>query len=466
MSGKKFFRNFVNVIILDDGFTVTRSDANPSMWPDTTPDINSEGVRVYYRPVNSSEAKGQHYLTKLGEALANALCKATPNLRIPKPMLKSFPQGYKLFERIRENHDNLPVRRDTYLFGSHVSLKFYSPREFEEHLLWLASDKESLCNCKYCTKNRQRKETETGATTIMKALSKKRFIDSSQDSPSTESRSTKRPRENVGNGYQKTQNSKKKYNTFRIGEITWVEVRYILDSQNEMIPKQITHWPAFVRDHNQITDLTDEEEISSSEPIIQYDLQILFYKENMRLKQKAILPWLALDSTNFVTEINKIDNDDRTELMSKFLKAIDYANDATSKTLEPFYSEEVISPRLRVIKGILIGPELLKENDYIRVKHDKQQQNAINLNKSPIFKIHYILHNEEIQRIELTGDIFVRVHQDQNVLVKINLSGQEHKIGLGDIAGRFYEKYSDISRCLLIDEYSNNRFQAEFFKEF
>ncbi|CAG8436914.1 11715_t:CDS:2 [Diversispora eburnea] len=422
VTGKELENRQILEIAGDEGFTVTNSDADSSMWPDTTPNINPEGVRVYYRPVDSNEPKGRHYLAKLGETLAYAL----------------------------------------------------------QHLLWLASDKESSCNCKYCIKNRQRKGIETSAITIKKVPSKKRFIDSSQESSSTEFRSTKRLRESVGNDYhQKTRNFKKKYNTFRIGEIVWVEIQYILNSknemiQNEMILEQITHWPAFVRDHNQLTNLTDddeeeEEEIPSLDSIIQYDLQILFYKDNMRLKQKAILPWLALDSVNFVTEINKIDKNDRTEFMSNFLKAIDYANDATSKTLEPFYSEELISSHHRIIKGILIGSELLKENDYIRVKHNKQQQNIIDVNKSPIFKINYILHNEEIQRIELTGDIFVRVHQDQkdqNVLVKINLSGQEHKIGLGDIAGRFYEKYLDISRCFRIDEYSNNRFQSEFFKEF
>lgn len=84
MNENQNVREFINVAISDDGLAVTNSDADVSTWPNTTQDNNLDGERIYYRPVNYDEPKSQHYLTKLGEALANALCETVRGIRIPK----------------------------------------------------------------------------------------------------------------------------------------------------------------------------------------------------------------------------------------------------------------------------------------------------------------------------------------------------------------------------------------------
>ncbi len=44
------------------------------------------------------------------------------------------------------------------------SIRFRSPAEFENHLLWLASDQSTNCICKYCSKNSTpRKELQTAS---------------------------------------------------------------------------------------------------------------------------------------------------------------------------------------------------------------------------------------------------------------------------------------------------------------
>ncbi|CAG8767680.1 994_t:CDS:2, partial [Acaulospora morrowiae] len=105
--------NFVNVIVSDDGLTVTDTDGDASRWPDTTRIPNPSGETIYYHPI---ESKIELYLTKLGESLANALRGS--GAEVTKPMLTSLPKGYQLFERVRENESNVAIRKDTYLFGS------------------------------------------------------------------------------------------------------------------------------------------------------------------------------------------------------------------------------------------------------------------------------------------------------------------------------------------------------------
>src|SRR5687767_9490397 len=41
------------------------------------------------------------------------------------------------------------------------SIKFRSPAEFEDHLLWLASDRSTHCLCKYCSIPRRSVQSKT-----------------------------------------------------------------------------------------------------------------------------------------------------------------------------------------------------------------------------------------------------------------------------------------------------------------
>ncbi|CAG8594799.1 10146_t:CDS:2, partial [Acaulospora colombiana] len=92
--------------------------ADSSLWPSTSPISDHNGYKVYYQRVNKNEKKYNLYATKVGEFLARAL-EEELNKKIRNRKLASLPQGYALFDRVREGKKGV-IRRDTYLFG-----KFY-----------------------------------------------------------------------------------------------------------------------------------------------------------------------------------------------------------------------------------------------------------------------------------------------------------------------------------------------------
>lgn len=75
--------NFTNVQISENGLTVTYSDGQRSRWPETNKQIISktQGTITYF--CNTDETKSQYYLSKVGNALAQAIFKAT-GVRVPK----------------------------------------------------------------------------------------------------------------------------------------------------------------------------------------------------------------------------------------------------------------------------------------------------------------------------------------------------------------------------------------------
>ncbi|CAG8803785.1 34197_t:CDS:2, partial [Racocetra persica] len=143
--------NFVKVT--ETGLTLTYSDGNKSNHPDTNPRSDESGAIFTYRIIAKAEQKTILYATKLGSALGSALEKQ--GFKVPNAILTDLPEGYALFEHIKqyppdESGKAKPIRKDTYLFGN--GSKYRSPAEFEEHLLWLASNKTSSCRCRYCDK--------------------------------------------------------------------------------------------------------------------------------------------------------------------------------------------------------------------------------------------------------------------------------------------------------------------------
>ncbi|CAG8466864.1 15822_t:CDS:2 [Acaulospora colombiana] len=468
-------RNFVNVTVSDDGLTVTNTDGDASRWPNITQVLNPSGELVYFR---SGDNKRVLYLTKLGESLAKVLRRS--GIDVTKPVLTSLPDGYGLFERVKENKNHVEVRTDTYLFGSNVNSKFCSPHEFEEHLLWLASDGAPPCRCKYCQKNQSRRQVSRASP--KKESSSKRLTDLNTES-TQDAVKPKKPKissnDPLSSGPEalngRDRNLEKHPHVFRIGEIVWADVRHVLtESQKNESGSRITYWPAFIRDHCQDKSVLAGE---SPEVAVQYNLRIFLFGDNVLLKQKSILPWLEIVPEEVTAEMKDIEH---TELMSKFLQAVDHAKAMASSTLEPYYSDERLQPFRETdggetkkghklnpcirIKGLLYGAELLKENDYVRVYLD-QSQSTEDMNKNPIFKIHHIYYNESTRRIELSGDIYIRMFQEKHVLVRINPNKEEYRLGLSEVAGRFYEIFPNITRSLHIDEFWNERHQNEIFKE-
>ncbi|OSD04794.1 hypothetical protein PYCCODRAFT_1406971 [Trametes coccinea BRFM310] len=131
-----------------------RSDGDPSVLPKNTKQVvDSDGQVNFMRPVPLDESLAIGWRVSVGAALATRM--GLPEG--PKYVLKSFPEGYQLYD-----HNKGPVkapRHDPYLCGSiHVN-RFRSTNEFIPHALWLMQDPtmdRANCSCKYCAKQPQR----------------------------------------------------------------------------------------------------------------------------------------------------------------------------------------------------------------------------------------------------------------------------------------------------------------------
>ncbi|CDO69634.1 hypothetical protein BN946_scf184851.g22 [Trametes cinnabarina] len=131
-----------------------RSDGDPSVLPRNTKQVvDSEGQVNFMRPVPLDESLAIGWRVSVGAALAVRM--GLPEG--PKYVLKSFPEGYQLYD-----HNKGPVkapRHDPYLCGSVNVNRFRSTNEFIPHALWLMQDPtldRANCSCKYCTKQPQR----------------------------------------------------------------------------------------------------------------------------------------------------------------------------------------------------------------------------------------------------------------------------------------------------------------------
>ncbi|KAF0444840.1 chromatin silencing protein clr2 [Gigaspora margarita] len=91
-------------------------------------------------------------------------------------------------------------------------------------------------------------------------------------------------------------------------------------------------------------------------------------------------------------------------------------------------------------RNILLGTELLRENDYVRLKQSSCDYG--NKDEMPIFKINTIFLNAQ-NKIQLNGDIFVRdpsmkFNGNVPLLTKLNEENFEYTMDLSEIAGRYY----------------------------
>ncbi|KAI0348990.1 hypothetical protein OH77DRAFT_1526002 [Trametes cingulata] len=130
------------------------SDGDPSILPKNMKQVvDSEGQVNFMCPIPLDESLAIGWRVSVGAALA--ICMGLPEG--PKYVLKSFPEGYQLY-----NHNKGPVkvpRHDPYLCGSVNVNRFPSTNEFIPHALWLMQDatmNHANCSCKYCTKQPQR----------------------------------------------------------------------------------------------------------------------------------------------------------------------------------------------------------------------------------------------------------------------------------------------------------------------
>ncbi|CAG8435017.1 7254_t:CDS:2 [Diversispora eburnea] len=428
--------NFVNVEISEAGLKVSYSDGDPKHHPSIEIVVDSSGTKSHYRLVGRKEQKFDVYSTKLGDALGKALEKS--GLLVPKALLLELPKGYELFENNKE-YVNKPTRKDTYLFGN--GSKYRSPAEFEEHLLWLASDKEMPCSCKYCPKDSYRNNAQSRRSVDTRSPSKfNQTIQKQNTSSIKRLTAAQKGKSKATSVNAKDENlSLRIDNKSRREDIIWADIKYVLhSSQRDSLFSEeggdlIKYWPAIIREkskamHNFIDPIGNNSNNSS----VFYTLQPLMLAGTKRLQQNAIIPWLAYSTKNVTRAIeSKLRKEDNEHLL---------------KTNEIRLLQQMESyPHY---KAIFLGTELLKEDDYIRLTRPSRDSSTERL---PIFKINTIFLNSQ-KKIQMSGDLFPRSPPSSKndgecfMLKKLNKDKFEYTIDLSEIAGRYYKLHPNINQ--------------------
>ncbi|CAI2171533.1 10491_t:CDS:2 [Funneliformis geosporum] len=471
---------FANVKIEKAGLTVTTSDATSEHHPTNTiadtPD--EDGKQFYYRPIKRREQKWVLYCTKLGAALARELKRANSDSEIPTEILTDLPKGYQLFEHVK-NYINDPkkYRTDTYLFGL-GSIKFRSPAEFEDHLLWLASDQSTQCICKYCSKDSTpRKKIQSTPqrsvqqTTPQSALTKKSLIVS--PSNQVESKSKKSTSNNEQLPYDISY-------YIRSGEVAWFKTSTILpDNHLEELKKgnvDIGHWPGYVIERQKFSQAANDKVTRSQIGKISYRVQPFNVAGVLKALEDQVVPWLMLSSENFVKKIYKIKEDHESQgkysptlmrIISLFCSACDIARrisktyallDSYTYTFPPLFLQNIKDLEERRLlqemekcphyKSIFFGSEILKEEDYVRMNDVVSKGNNIR-----VFKINTIYKNSE-NKLFFNGDIYLKASTKNGKISwsRLNEEDREYFIELKEISGRYYDTHPFIDKSMEVEE--------------
>ncbi|CAG8643861.1 12781_t:CDS:1, partial [Dentiscutata heterogama] len=274
--------------------------------------------------------------------------------------------------------------------GVNSNLKFRSPNEFIDHLLWLASDKASPCACKYCSGKPS--SGVQASVTSSKAMTK------SQE-----------------------------HGGFRRGELVWATKDQILSTDEAETLGYIKFWPAVVIERTVVP------------PHVLYTLKRVLLDGTLKVRQNKIMPWLALDPADLTKQFDNQDITDDTSLASKFLGAVNYANEISSMYTPVIKSEYALS-------CIIFGAEVLKVNDYVRLTYEKLSDSE--MLQLPVFKITSMYINDH-NKLEMRGDMFLKMPTNGapgTKLIRTNTEQTEYPLDLTQIAGRFYMTYPNITR--------------------
>ncbi|CAG8432786.1 519_t:CDS:2 [Diversispora eburnea] len=440
--------NFTNVTITERGLTVTYTDGNSSRWPKENKPANYKANEPITYYCSADETRLEFYLSKLGGALAQAILEVTA-------VLTGFPKGYALFDHFKECDSEI-IRRDTYLFGSSIS-RFRSPHEFEEHLLWMASDKTNKCICKYC------RPSELGAwrgkETELRSLPND--IIARPDSKPVNIKSNKRDNKSNSQNLSLTNSGYDIDNTFRRGEIVWSNVKQSLDiTQQRELSRQlgeelndrIEYWPAMVINRIRAPYVSKSSVRVARELEFLYDLQILLINNNLQLQPKAIKPWRAFDANKIILDFENIKYTARDELVVKYIKAVKRAihvasiftpvlsyeykppislTDSTKNEVEKRYYQQILS--FTHFKTIMFGPELFRINDFIQFQDSGEQS---------ILRIKSIYHDEN-NDMKIIGELLhiIPEKDGHSKLVPKNSDNSNRIIDILQALGRFYSFY-------------------------
>jgi len=143
----------INVCNSDGVLQITSAGKTINNGPDAkliTDTTTSDG----FKRVADDDPKAIEWKIKLGTSLASALTGVDPE---NKYILNEFPTGYTLWQSVKGRGGS--KRIDTYLYGYPIlgggktPKRYKSPKDFSQHLLWLAADVEidsHNCPCKLC----------------------------------------------------------------------------------------------------------------------------------------------------------------------------------------------------------------------------------------------------------------------------------------------------------------------------
>ncbi|RIA99085.1 hypothetical protein C1645_811819 [Glomus cerebriforme] len=508
---------FANVKVEPEGLTVTATDATSENFPTNntpgTPD--EEGRQSYYRPVEMREAKWDLYCNKLGAALARELKRANKKIVIHNDVLTDLPEGYRLFEHVK-NYINEPKKRrtDTYLYGF-GSIKFRSPAEFEDHLLWLASDQSTHCSCKYCFKdstprrkiqstrstpqgNQRTPQKSSSAVTpsLTPTTTPNQIIQAIQPiskgsiqwKPQKSSRAiapslapATTPNQPFLYSKSKSQLPSDINHSSRNGEIVWIKTSLVL-SENYLkeLKKgkvKIEHWPGYVVERQKFSQILN---IASSGPLIDniyYKVQPLNMAGTQKASEEQIVPWLLLSSESLVEKIYKIrDDPDANQktgsstlmrIIDLFCSAYDTARkisktytplDSYKYTLPPFFLSKIEDSKERQLLQEMENYTHYKTlcfGSEILKEDDYVRMNDVESkgDNIRIFKINTIYKNFD-NKILFNGDIYLKAFAKGDMISwsRLNDEDKEYFIELKEISGRFYDKCPYINKSMEVNE--------------
>ncbi|CAG8702727.1 7458_t:CDS:2, partial [Dentiscutata heterogama] len=437
----------------ETGLTVTYSDGNKSNHPDTNQKPYENGAIFFYKIVAKDEHKATLYAAKLGNTLGNAL--EAQGIKVPNAILNDLPDGYALYEHVKQYPpDELgnakPTRKDTYLFGN--GSKYRSPAEFEEHLLWLASDKTSSCKCRYCDKewnlglnagSTPRRNNELDPY-LKKTIKSNVLQNETLNLTSTSNLKVHKVETTTKTSLIQEKNPKKleKFiSMYRCEEIVWGEIEYLLSSSQyeslfeEVGGDQIKYWPALV--HQRLKESNDSgfEILYALKPLIQ-----IYLLKNTKRGELASAYLKAIKRAKEVASVFTVSQQYKYTIEHSFFAKIESASE------KRLLQQMVTYPHYR---KLLLGTEVLREDDYVRLTRASYNSS----DKLPIFRINTIFLNA-LNKIQLSGEMFIRgpPKNGENVptLIRMNKEKFEYIIDLSEIAGRYYKLHPDITRSMSV----------------
>ncbi|CAG8594819.1 10147_t:CDS:1 [Acaulospora colombiana] len=256
------------------------------------------------------------------------------------------------------------------------------------------------------------------------------------------------------------QESKDHEKIYKHSEFVWVNIERLWDRQSKrtkfLNDLRITHWPAFIRNH----------ERNADSRFIFYEVTICALNYQKTLRQKDILPWRALDPTQFQRKVEDSMHDN--DLVSNFIQSLDSvkARSAMCYAIDPYYPFSLPPAQRNYIsdidytqeiglskhfKKIMFGPEVLHEGDILRLDseeaEDSEKRNVV------LFKVHYFYYFKRRNRIEMTGDKYqyyaVAEKDDVLVLKKMERAQSLSVVRLDEVVGRYYKWNQEINRTSL-----------------